>query len=911
MTRSITFTINDEIGTRVKISEFDEKSLRVDLEQVTPNVIGDLRGFFLDLLSLSNSNNLIPEDHPGSDGNITKYIYDPKAVKEVSRDVNIKGEVLNTAGFFDIGVEFGTPGTAKDDIQLTSFLLQSTKNKINLDSVDLVDLALRYTSVGSADQRDKSLKIAGKSIGVARNDEWEVDENQKSSRDLLENDTNGIQSDGTRKTVSRVLDENGDLAENNLGFERVVNIDGLELGTLYVSTDGIASFEANGRDIDKLSHDDIKSWRFTYETISAEGSLATADSVLTIYGKNDQPIAYDLQESINEDSGNSVTQSDKFHALNSSGVTKRFHANDIDIGDSLSFLITSQPVDSFGNQYGQVVNNNDGTFTFNPGDNFQFLDEGESRDVTFQYIAVDDSGVGKSPVSPEESDTSDPAKVTITVEGAKDNPIHFDNDLLFKTENQSMFGSGDAVVLKPSLPFFGFDKEYTIDQSLIPKYNFEGEVLSGIFNALEDAGQFFVDGACGLGSLIGLECGDTEIDLPDSITTPGLTAVGNFDAKVGLQPYFYLTSGDVGSEIPVDVYFETPRQIENGEVFKINSFYSVDQGATFETMSPNAKFGMDFVFDLAAELGIDITDSTFGPKTSRSLFPKFDTATISSFKGELGEPGFNLFNFDAEKDLEYSIDLDEYGSLDLNFPVINTNGVPDPDDFSLLESEGSDEVAVLNLDLDAVAAEIIEKVSGTPITFGDEGSFGLQLEDLGLNLITLGYEWDIVDITLEAALSAIQEFELKIKELPLVATLEDGSEIKGFNMGDDILIETPRSSEFDPDLHGDKDGLIDFNVSVDMDAVFSNDTYLGLDLDLFAGLLRLQSTITSDFFDTETISLFDGLIPSVDSNDDGFFYGDTVELVSNKRLATLFSPDEFDLGGWNTAEVADMFFDVA
>ena len=136
MTRSITFTINDEIGTQVKISEVDDdpRSLRVDLEQVTPNAIGDLRGFFLDLEGLTKSSDLTIIDHQDFVGNITDYIFDPEAVAGVSRDVNVKGKALNTTGFFDIGVEFGTPGKDKDDIQATSFLLQSKDENISLDN---------------------------------------------------------------------------------------------------------------------------------------------------------------------------------------------------------------------------------------------------------------------------------------------------------------------------------------------------------------------------------------------------------------------------------------------------------------------------------------------------------------------------------------------------------------------------------------------------------------------------------------------------------------------------------------------------------------------------------------------------------------------------------------------------------
>ncbi|WP_413429504.1 VCBS domain-containing protein [Synechococcus sp. Cu2B8-bc1011] len=71
--------------------------------------------------------------------------------------------------------------------------------------------------------------------------------------------------------------------------------------------------------------------------------------------------------------------------------------------------ITGEPAE------GSIVNNNDGTFSFDPGSDFQDLAEGETRDVTFTYTATDDSGAGNA--------TSDPATATITVSGSNDAPV--------------------------------------------------------------------------------------------------------------------------------------------------------------------------------------------------------------------------------------------------------------------------------------------------------------------------------------------------------------------------------------------------------------------------------------------------------------------------------------------------------
>lgn len=912
MARSITFTIEGPVDTLIKIEEQSDGSLKFEVEVLGSGQLGDLRGIFFDLADLdASATDFSVTGIDGSEDIIGSTKFAEEGVDRVLKDVNVKGSVLKEQGKFDGGIEFGTSGIGKDDVSSTSFIL-SADVPLSLDSFDLGDFALRYTSVGDEDGRDDSAKIAGDASGVARNDAWEVDENSMGTVDLLANDTNGTQEDGTRKTVISTSDSLGSLSAVAGGFERTVTIDGLTLGVLFVSDDGFATFTANGADVDKLAHDDIRTWAFSYETQSSTGNLAVADVVLTIDGQNDQPVAFDVALTVSEDDAFDAVQSDQFTPLTGDGVTGAFVATDIDIGDVLAYQILNAPTDAFGNQYGDVVNNDDGTFTFNPGDEFQFLDAGETREVTFQYVAIDDSGVGTSPTAPEETDTSDPVTISITVEGADDAPVSFTDQLVFETTDQSMFGTGAALVLQPELPFFGFNTgTQSLNATILSKTTFSGDVLEGILGGIEAVGQVLADIGCGIVNIFGGDC-EADVSLPSSITTPGLTTQGSFAAKVGLQPYFFLTSGDVDSEIPVDVFFEVPRQVENGETFNISSAYSVDGGATFETNSPNVNFGIDFVFDIDTDLDLKLTSSTFGSGSTIDIWD-IDTGNISGFQGEQGEPGFNIFNFSAEDDLETSIDLGGLATLDLNFPVIDTTGTPDGPGSETLTSEGEDDVAVLDIDVDAVAAKIIQASTGVPIKFGDGDSFGLEIDvaGAGVNLLSFEYNWDLVAVNLITTLKAVQEFSLNIIDLPLMAILEDNSVINGFSLGDDITIETPETSLFDADIDGDADGLLDFSVAVDMDAVFSNDTWLGLDLELFTGLLRLDGGITSDFFNGPSVSLFDGLIPSVDGNDDGFLYGNTFDLVSDARLVTLFD-EEFPIEGWDTVTTdTELFFDIA
>ena len=65
-----------------------------------------------------------------------------------------------------------------------------------------------------------------------------------------------------------------------------------------------------------------------------------------------------------------------------------------------------------GPDAGTVTINGDGTFSFDPGSEFQGLDAGDTKDVTFTYTATDSQGV-----------VSNSATATITVTGLNDAPV--------------------------------------------------------------------------------------------------------------------------------------------------------------------------------------------------------------------------------------------------------------------------------------------------------------------------------------------------------------------------------------------------------------------------------------------------------------------------------------------------------
>ena len=157
-------------------------------------------------------------------------------------------------------------------------------------------------------------------------------------------------------------------------------------------------------------------------------------------------------------------------------------------------------------------------------------------------------------------------------------------------------------------------------------------------------------------------------------------------------------------------------------------------------------------------------------------------------------------------------------------------------------------------------------------------------------------------------MNAIQDFSVEIDDLPLKLQLEDGTELTGLSVGDDIAIEAP--TDFDVETMGDMDGLMDFDVEIDMDAIFSNLTTLGLTGELFTGLLKLTGGVSSDFFDGFGFNLFSNQKNGSTTND-SFLLSDTFDIF-DAELPPIFE-ESFDLGGFNTvsSDADTFYFDIA
>ncbi|WP_188873303.1 Ig-like domain-containing protein, partial [Iodidimonas muriae] len=212
---------------------------------------------------------------------------------------------------------------------------------------------------------------------------------------------NSAEEDGS--VVSGQLVANDVDASDTLTFSL---LDGPAEGSVVVNADGSYSFDpADG--FQDLGEGESRDVTFTYQVDDGNGGTDTATVTITVEGANDAPLAFPAAAAAFEDGP---------------AVDGRLFALDAE-GDDLTFSLLDGPAE------GSVVVNADGSYSFDPGEDFQDLAPGESRDVFFTY-QVDDGNGG---IASE--------RVVVTVEGTNDAPVltaHQDGDISVDLDARTM-----------------------------------------------------------------------------------------------------------------------------------------------------------------------------------------------------------------------------------------------------------------------------------------------------------------------------------------------------------------------------------------------------------------------------------------------------------------------------------------
>jgi VCBS repeat-containing protein len=230
---------------------------------------------------------------------------------------------------------------------------------------------------------------------VAVNDSNSTDEENAASGNVLDNDTDA--DAGDTLSVSAVNGQSG-----NVGTAVAL----LSGALLTVNADGSFTYNPNGK-FESLGVGQTASDSFSYVASDSQGLSDAALVTITVNGVNDAPVATDDANTSDEDSALLVSAAD--------GLLD--NDTDVDSGDARLVASVNGQAANVGTQItlasGALLTvNADGSYTYDPNDQFEFLDAGQSATDSFTYVASDSQGA-----------SSNTATATITITGVNDAPV--------------------------------------------------------------------------------------------------------------------------------------------------------------------------------------------------------------------------------------------------------------------------------------------------------------------------------------------------------------------------------------------------------------------------------------------------------------------------------------------------------
>ncbi len=271
----------------------------------------------------------------------------------------------------------------------------------------------------------------------ARDDEFTIGENGETTVDPVGNDVTNHPLFLYQKTITSV--DKGDF-----------------LGSVTITDDKRNLILDPGSAYDYLAEGETVTATLTYTMRNAWGTWDKAEITLTIVGQNDAPDAQDVTGSVLED-GTALIAAD---------------FTDPDANDSHSL--------SFSGATGSVIDNGDGTFTYDPDGAFEYLAEGETATDSFTYT-VDDGNGGTST-----------ATATVTITGENDDATISGDTTGDVEEDGTLTTGGTLAVTDP-------DHDQSAYQAVAPA------ALSGVY------GDFTFDAATGVWTY-GLRNGDANVN---------------------------------------------------------------------------------------------------------------------------------------------------------------------------------------------------------------------------------------------------------------------------------------------------------------------------------------------------------------------------------------------------------------
>ena len=367
----ISTVTGDPAKARITLTELPNGTIRVKVD-VIDGTIGDLRGLFFNISDESLVNGLSV-----SGDEVTDSKFKVNNVSNLAGGLNING----THTDFDGGVEIGTSGIGKDDIQSTTFTLSHNSVDLTLDLFENQDFGVRLTSVGVGDNRNGSSKLVG---NVGDINDLPSDINDLPVAPNI-GDQQNLDADSGISVDASFTDPDGD----SLTYSASGLPDGL---TIDSATGQITGTIDNSASQGGPNGDGI----YTVTVTADDGNGGSTETTFSWDVDNPAPTASTDSNSITEDAvtveGNVLTND-----------------NDSD-GDD----ITVTTVGDFVGDYGTLTLNTDGSYSYtldNSNSEVQGLAEGETLTDSFNYTNSDGEGGSAS------------SNLTLTINGANDLPV--------------------------------------------------------------------------------------------------------------------------------------------------------------------------------------------------------------------------------------------------------------------------------------------------------------------------------------------------------------------------------------------------------------------------------------------------------------------------------------------------------
>ena len=359
-------------------------------------------------------------------------------------------------------------------------------------------------------------------------------------------------------------------------------------GSVTVNADGSYSFDP-GADFQDLGVGETRDVSFTYEVADGQGGTDQASVTVTVTGANDGPQASGGTLGATEDGG---------------AVAGNLSASDVD-GDTLTYSLVSGPAE------GSVTVNADGSYSFNPGSDFQDLGVGETRDVSFTYEVADGQG------------GTDQASVTVTVTGANDGP-QASGGTLGATEDGGVVAGNlsasdvDGDTLTYSLVSGPAEGSVTVNAdgsySFDPGSDFQdlgvGETRDVSFTYEVADGQGGTDQASVTVTVTGANDGPQASGGTLGATEDGGAVAGNLSASDvdGDSLTYSLVSGPAEGSVTVNA----------------DGSYSFDPGSDFQDLGVGETRDVSFTYEVAdgqggtdqASVTVTVTGANDGPQAS-------------------------------------------------------------------------------------------------------------------------------------------------------------------------------------------------------------------------------------------------------------------------------------------------------